>query len=169
MPRFQTSVVIKCSIEAVFAYLSDVEQFKQRTMAFRAERSEIRFDRAGVHKFTQSIPMPPLEQETEGPLCVGTVFRQKNGAPNRPLEATIQIVECEPARCLAFTQMSGHLKGYVRWLLEPIAEGTRLTQTIEMELEGILAVIVGLLARKSAQRNLNQDLLNLKQELEGTN
>ena len=169
MPRFQKSVVINRPIEAVFAYLTDVEQFKQRTMAFRAERSDIRFDGTGVYKLTEALPPPPLEQETDGPLHIGTIFRQKNGSPYQPIEATIQIVEYEPDHCLAFTQTSDPLKGYVRWLLEPVTEGTKLTQTIEIELTGILAVLIALLARKSAQRNLNQDLLNLKQELEGRN
>ena len=163
MQRFQAQAVINRPIDTVFAYITDIERLKQSMAVFRAEEYALDLGGSGVSHTTL---IPPVRQEKEGPLQVGTTFRQSNGSLDHPLEATMEVIEFEPPDRLALKTMSKLETKYTRYVLESLPEGTRLTQTIETKSENVFANLFNLFSYNMAQQQLNQDLTDLKQQLE---
>jgi Polyketide cyclase / dehydrase and lipid transport len=164
MQRLHTSIVISSPIETIFTYITDMEYFKQWASVFRSKQTVILPDGTVEHATLNS----PLRQVIEGPLQVGTTFVQSNDAPD-PIDATIEVIVYEPPYRFAVKRTSTLMKGYVKWDLEPINGETRLTKTIEAEAEGAFLALFSLFSffsRKSAQQQLDQNLLGLKRQME---
>jgi hypothetical protein len=103
MLKFKTSVIIRCPIETVFAFVSNFENEPQ----YQKE----------VEK-TIKI--------TEGPIGVGTTFRDIVKVMGRRLESEYQIIEFEPSRKLAIKILKGQAPYTARLTFEEVEEGTRL-------------------------------------------
>jgi hypothetical protein len=75
------------------------------------------------------------------------------------------VSEYEPNRMIALKAFLGPLQGQVRFAFEPVSEGTRFTQSFEMESSGWWNLITPFLVRMFT-RDGEADLANIKRILE---
>lgn len=93
-----------------------------------------------------------------GPVSVGTTYRQTRSLPS-PSEETFQVTEFEPGRRLAIQGGLGPFEGTLIYELQPIEEGTLLTNTADLEAHGVLklaAPIAGGRVRQAVAENLQK-------------
>jgi uncharacterized protein YndB with AHSA1/START domain len=74
-----------------------------------------------------------LEEETGGPMGVGTVIRRRNTRYDEPVEGTMEITEYEPDRVMGTVIREGGFEMAGRARFEELGpERTRLTQSVEL-------------------------------------
>ena len=77
-------------------------------------------------------PEMELEQESEGPIGVGTVIRRRNSHSGTPVEGTMEVVEFEPNRAMAVVIHDGPAEVHGRARLEaPSHDQTILRISVE--------------------------------------
>ncbi|MHA7666966.1 SRPBCC family protein [Mycolicibacterium sp. HS_4_1] len=110
---FSDSVVVDTDPETLYALVSDV---------------------TNMGKWSPQCKECWWEDEDAGPVA-GAWFKGRNEVPGRIWETRSQVVVAEPGRAFVW-EVNG---GWVRWgfTLEPIEEGTRLTQSWEFLPAGI--------------------------------
>jgi uncharacterized protein YndB with AHSA1/START domain len=113
---FTNTVVIRRPPEDVFRFLAELESIPKWNYAI-----------IETHK------------TSEGPVGVGTTYRQVRSLPSRSEEA-FEVTEFEPERRLAIRGGLGPLHGTMSYTLEPIDEGTRLTNAADLEGRGVLRI-----------------------------
>jgi hypothetical protein len=59
------------------------------------------YARDHVHNHSRWDPDMELEQESDGPIGVGTVIRRRNSHSGTPVEGTMEVVEFEPNRAMS--------------------------------------------------------------------
>jgi uncharacterized protein YndB with AHSA1/START domain len=105
-----------------------------------------------------------------GPVGVGSrpVVTRKAGP--RAMAMTSEFTEHEPPRKWAIRGVDGPVRGNVNGRVEPLEGGTRSRVTIELDLEGhgLGKLLVPLVVRRQAQRELPANLQRLKERLERT-
>jgi uncharacterized protein YndB with AHSA1/START domain len=139
--RFANSVTIRRSPRDVFDFLAAFEN---------------------VPKWNYAIV--ETRKTTDGPVRVGTTYRQLRSLPARS-EETFQVTEFDPDRRLAIRGDLGPFEATLAYDLEPVEEGTRLTNTADLEAHGVLKVaapIAGGRVRQAVAVNLDK----LKEVLE---
>lgn len=79
--------------------------------------------------FQKKVPIPAVDfhQIPEGALRVGTTYRQNVGTNDRPFEVTIKIVGYQRPTVFAFEMTRGLNITKYRWILQSVADGTRVT------------------------------------------
>ena len=78
-------------------------------------------------------PDMELEQESDGPIGVGTVIRRRNSHSGTPVEGTMEVVEFEPNRTMAVVIHDGPAEVLGRATLEaPSHDRTILTINVEL-------------------------------------
>jgi uncharacterized protein YndB with AHSA1/START domain len=142
--KFRHSITINLPVADVFEYLSD---FRHSTVW------------AGPVLVTHW-----LENESSFPQ-MGSSYRQLIKFLERQLEVTFQIIEFEPDHLITSKTIAGWLPSLVSYVTEPLAGGTNLTCTQETELSNQFKRFEPVL-QKSLERQLRQDLTNLKDWLE---
>lgn len=138
--KFANAVVIRRPPHDVFEFLAEFEN---------------------VPKWNYAIV--ETRKTPDGPVGVGTTYRQVRSVPTRG-EEQFEITEFEPDRRLAIRGGLGPLEGTLSYILEPVEEGTRLTNTADLEGRGIIKVAAPLAAgriREAVETNLGKlkDLL----------
>ncbi|MBN9633883.1 MAG: SRPBCC family protein, partial [Actinobacteria bacterium] len=110
---FSDSVVVDTDPETLYALVSDV---------------------TNMGKWSPQCKECWWEDEDAGPVA-GAWFKGRNEVPGRTWETRSQVVVAEPGREFVW-EVNG---GWVRWgfTLDPIDEGTRLTQSWEFLPAGI--------------------------------
>ena len=107
--------------------------------------------------------------EGTGPPDVGT--RASVTRRIGPLERamTAELAELSPPRSWAVRGVDGPVRGNVRGTIEPLDDGARSRVTIELELvgHGIGKLLVPLVVRSQARKEVPTNLRNLKERLEG--
>lgn len=104
MAEFEQSVVINRPVEEVFAFVSDLENDPPWTAA-----EEIR-------------------QTSQGPIRIGTTFRQCDRFLGRRLNLTLEVTGFEPNRSIGLTTTSGPLSFTGTRIVEPVGnDATRVT------------------------------------------
>ncbi len=139
--RFTNSLTIQRSLQDVFNYLAAFENVPQWNYAIAETR-----------------------KASNGPVGVGTIYRQTRSLPSRS-EETFQVTEFDPNRRLAIRGDLGPLKGTLTYELEPVREGTRLTNTAELEGRGLLKVAAPI-TTGNVRRAVATNLEKLKEILE---
>ena len=125
MPAVERSVVIARPVDEVFAFLADPTNGR----AWRSSLAEISAD---------------------GPLAVGTVFRQRVSGPGGgTVPADIRVTELVPGRRVAFVGVAGPLRPDVAYDFEPVEGGTRVTMSISAPLTGVKKLFLGPIVQKS--------------------
>jgi uncharacterized protein YndB with AHSA1/START domain len=142
MIRVEKSGVIERPVEEVFAYIAD----QTNAPAWQSGLVEVR-------------------RTTEGPIGVGTKHTLVRMFMGRRLEADNEYVVYEPNRRIAFKVTSGPMRAEASYFLEAVAEGTRVTSTIEMDMSGILSIAEPLIAA-SLRREVKAAIPVLKDLLE---
>jgi uncharacterized membrane protein len=138
------SVVIDLPAEEIFAYIADVE------------------NAADWSGFVINI-----RKTSPGTLQVGATLRATSRFLGRWLESTYEVVECEPGHHITFKSLSGVVPWVFYYLFEALEEGrTRVVQEAVIHLKGGLLGLPGPMAASTISRQLEHDLLTLKDILE---
>jgi hypothetical protein len=112
MATFENTVMIRRPIADVFAFLADFENIPKWNYAI-----------VETHKVSQ------------GPIGVGTIYQQVRSVPSRS-EERFEITAHNPPRQLELQGQLGPFPSRLSYALDAIAEGTRVTNTVELELRG---------------------------------
>jgi uncharacterized protein YndB with AHSA1/START domain len=109
---FENTVVIRRPIEEVFAFLSDLEN---------------------VPKWNYAIV--ETRKVSEGPVGLGTVYRQVRSVPSRS-EERLEVTAFNPPGRLEIRGQLGPFPSRLSYALDALPEGTRVTNSVELELRG---------------------------------
>ena len=109
MASFQNTVTIRRPVEDVFAFLADFENVPTWNHAIMETR-----------------------KTSPGPVGVGTTYRQVRSVPRRSEEG-FEVTAYEPASRLQIHGDIGPFTATVDYLLAPEGDGTRLTNTVDLE------------------------------------
>ena len=139
--RFVNEVEIGRPVEDVFAYLADFENVPEWNYAI--ERTT---------------------KVSEGPVAVGTTYRQIRNIPRRS-EESFSVTVFEPDRRLAIRGTLGPFDSELQYRLEPIGQRTQVINEVELTPRGILGM-VGRLASSRVKEAVASNLRELKRLLE---
>jgi uncharacterized protein YndB with AHSA1/START domain len=140
--RIETSIQIDRAPEDVYAYATDVDNMTQWLGA-----------------------VVEAERLTEGPLGVGTRIRAVGKMLGRRMDSLAEVTALEPDARFAFKVASGPLTSHNSYAFESVAGGTKVTDTVEIELGGILGLADPLMGRMM-RRRFDANLAVLKARLE---
>lgn len=86
----------------------------------------------------------------------------------REMKMTTEIADLDPPRSWRVRGVDGPVRGNVKGTIEPLEGGTRSRVTIELDLEGhgIGKLLVPLVVRRQAQKELPNNAERLKERLE---
>jgi uncharacterized protein YndB with AHSA1/START domain len=138
---FDNTVVIGRPIEDVFGFLSDLEN---------------------VPKWNYAIV--ETRKVSEGPIGVGAVYHQVRSVPSRS-EERLEITTYDPPRQLEIRGQLGPFASRLFYALDTIPEGTRVTNTVELELGGPRRLL-GRVAVPRVREAVAANLKKLKELLE---
>jgi uncharacterized protein YndB with AHSA1/START domain len=147
MAPIVNTIEINRTPEDVFAYVTDPTGFTEWQNTVVSAHAE---DRNPVH------------------LGSRVVMTRKMGGREQTM--TSEITEYEPPRSYAFRIIDGPVRAHGKGRFEPLDGGTRTRLTFELDFEGhgIGKVLVPLVVRRQASKELPQSHANLKQRLEAT-
>jgi carbon monoxide dehydrogenase subunit G len=109
---FENTVMISRPIEQVFGFLSDFENVPRWNYAILE-----------THKISQ------------GPVGVGTIYQQLRSVPSRNQER-FEVTAYTPPRQLEIRGQLGPFPSRLSYALDTVTEGTRITNSVELELRG---------------------------------
>jgi uncharacterized protein YndB with AHSA1/START domain len=107
-------------------------------------------------------------QQDDTPVRVGkraVVIRQ---AGPRKMASTAEVAGLEPPRSWFIRGVDGLIRGNVRGRIEPVEDGARSRVTIELELQGhgIGTLLLPIVVKRQAQREMPENVKRLKERLE---
>jgi carbon monoxide dehydrogenase subunit G len=140
---FENVVEIRRQREEVFAFLADFENVPRWNPAIEATR-----------------------KTTPGAVGVGTAYRQVRTAPRRSEEGFEVAVFDRPRRLMIDGEI-GPFRAEIGYSLEPVAEGTRLTNSVELQPLSIISRVMVPLAASQIEASVASNLDLLKRILEG--
>ncbi len=145
MAPITTSIEVDRSAEDVFAYATDPSRFSEW--------------QTGVVDGRMVDPGPP----TVGARCSTT---RRIGFANRP--SVSEVVSVDPPRTWSVRGIDGPIRAIVDVTVDSAADArTRLTISVDFEGNGIGKVLVPLVVRSQARKEMPANLAALKQRLEG--
>ena len=112
MATFENTVVIRRPIEEVFGFLADFENIPKWNYAILE-----------THKVSQ------------GPIGVGTIYQQVRSVPSHS-EERFEVTAHNPPRQLEIQGQLGPFPSHLAYALDAVPEGTRVTNSVELELRG---------------------------------
>jgi uncharacterized protein YndB with AHSA1/START domain len=133
--HFENSVTIQRSPQDVFSYLAHFENVPQWNYAIAETR-----------------------KTSDGPVGVGTTYRQTRSLPSSS-EETFRVTEFDPNRRLAIRGDLGPFEAALAYDLIPVDQGTRVTNTADLQARGLLKVaapIAGTRVRQAVAANLEK-------------
>ncbi len=140
--KLSTSLVIERPVKDVFAFVSNRENDPQ----WESQTVEVR-------------------KTSEGPIGVGTTWRQVAQILGQRLVGEIVFAEYEENRKITTKSQSGSIPVEARLLFEPVPAGTRLDVTIEVQLGGLLGMAEPFVAR-TFKKQMESSFTRLKTLLE---
>ena len=106
--------------------------------------------------------------ESSGPVATGSRLKhvRRIGRAERPM--TIEITELTPPRRWALRGVDGPIRPIATGTVEPLDEGARSRVAIELDFEGhgIGKLLLPLVVRPQARRELPRNMQRLKERLE---
>jgi uncharacterized membrane protein len=142
MIQHDVSIHLNRPVDQVFAFLAD----PAKQPAWQSDLIEI-------------------EQLTEGPMRVGTRFREVRRLGRRPTEYQAEVIAYEPDKRFALRVISGP-RVTLSYSFEAEEGGTRLRYQFVMHTSGMMRVIEPLIVR-SLRKQSASDFAKLKGILEG--
>jgi len=139
--RFTNTVSIERPVHEVFAYVSDLRNVPAWNDAIAETR-----------------------QVNDGPVHVGTTYRQLRTVPSRS-EEMLEVTALEPDRRFAVRGDLGPFTGTLTYELEEVGGVTRLTNTADLEAHGVLR-LAGAVATGRVREAVGANLGKLKELLE---
>jgi uncharacterized protein YndB with AHSA1/START domain len=140
------TVEIDRSPQDVFAYVTDPSHFPEWQDAMVSARLE-----------------------GGGPVQQGSRVQLTRRVGKREQTMTSELTEYSPPRSYAFRVIDGPVRAVGKGRLEPLGEGDRTRFTFELDFEGhgIGRLLVPLVVRRQAAKELPESHANLKKRLEG--
>jgi hypothetical protein len=138
---FENTVMIRRPGAGVFAFLADFENLPKWNYAI-----------VETHKMSQ------------GPVDVGTIYQQVRSVPSRS-EERFEVTAHNPPRQLEVQGQLGPFPSRLAYALDAIVEGTRVMNTVELELRGPGRVL-GRVAVPRVRDAVATNLQKLKELLE---
>ena len=138
MAKFDVNTTIKRPVEEVFAVLSDFSNGSKWS----------------------SGQVSPATKTSDGPIGVGTTWHGVAKIIGRKIESDLEYTEFEPNRKIVFTTTKP-VETTSTVTLEPVAGGTRVSQTVDAQPGGFFRLAEPL-AMTMAKRQLQNDLDNLR-------
>jgi hypothetical protein len=146
MPPITVSVEVDRPAEEVFAYATDPTRFSE-------------WQKGVVSGHMDSVGAPHV-----GDRCLTT---RRIGFADRP--ATAELVRFEPPNHWGVRGLDGPIRAMVDVTVEPRSETTaHLTIALDFEGHGVGRLLVPLLVRGEARREMPVNVARLKQRLEGS-
>jgi uncharacterized protein YndB with AHSA1/START domain len=143
MPPIVTSAEIDRPAAEVFAYATDPARFSQ-------------WQKGVVDGHMEGHTL------TVGAKCVTT---RRIGGANRPSAA--ELVQLDPPRTWGVRGIDGPIRADVDVLVEPVTDSrSRLTISVDFTGHGIGKILVPLMVRREARREMPENMAALKQRLE---
>jgi uncharacterized protein YndB with AHSA1/START domain len=104
----------------------------------------------------------------ESPTRVGSKCTTVRTIGGREREVTTEITACDPPRRWADRGVDGPIRAIVAVTVEPLADRSRSRVTIELDFtgHGIGRILVPLVVRRQAAREMPENIRRLKQQLE---
>ena len=143
MPPIVTSAEIDCPAVDVFAYATDPSRFGE---------------------WQQGVVDGHMDGEAPavGAKCVTT---RRIGGANRP--STSELVRYEPPKAWGVRGIDGPIRAAVDVLVEPVGESrSRLTISVDFVGQGIGKILVPLMVRREARKEMPENMRALKQLIE---
>jgi uncharacterized membrane protein len=137
MAHVEGQIIIHRPVDEVFDFVAD-------------ERNEPRYN-PQMHR---------AEQTSAGPIGVGTTFRAESTSLGRPVEMTITFTAYERPRRLTSTTHLSTMDIQGTLTFDPVAEGTRMRWSWNLEPRGLLKLmtpVVALIGRRQ-ERSIWTDL-----------
>ena len=145
MARAESSLVVNCPMDKVFALLADISRGTEWQSA-----------------------LLEVQLTSNGPMGIGTTIREVRRLLGRNLETAFTVTEYEPDNRLRFKSTSGPIQMQAYFSLDATSEGTKVDMTVEAELTGVFKMTEPMVVF-SAKRQMDSDLAKLKEILEGDN
>jgi uncharacterized protein YndB with AHSA1/START domain len=142
MATFQNTLTIQRPVDDVFAFLADFENIPTWN-----------------HAIVQTRKTSP------GPVGVGTTYRQLRSTPSRSEEG-FEVTVFEPSSRLEIHGDIGPFTATISYLLEPIGDGTGLTNTVDLQPASVAVRLVAPLATSRVKAAVAANLNTLKRKLE---
>ena len=109
-----------------------------------------------------------VRREDDGPITVGSRAVVTRHVGGREQAMTAELAELNPPRSWAVRGVDGPVRGNVKGTIEPLDDGARSRVTIELDFEGhgIGKLLVPLIVRRQAQKEVPRNQQKLKERLE---
>ena len=148
MPPIVTSAEIGRPADEVFAYATDPARFREW--------------QKGVVDGHMDSPAGGTHTPAVGARCVTT---RRIGGASRP--STSELVHIDPPRTWGVRGMDGPIRATVDVLVEPVTDsGSRLTIGVDFTGHGIGKVLVPLMVRREARKEMPENIAALKRLIE---
>lgn len=111
-----------------------------------------------------------VRRQSDAPLAVGSRVIVTRRVGRRELAMTVELVELNPPSSWALRGVDGPVRGNVKGTIEPVAGGERSRVTIALDFEGrgIGKLLIPLVVRPQAQREMPRNQQRLKERLESS-
>jgi hypothetical protein len=148
MPPIVTSTEIDRPAADVFAYATDPTRFREW--------------QKGVVDGHMDGPANGTQSPAKGAKCVTT---RRIGGANRP--STGELVHIDPPRTWGVRGIDGPIRADVDVLVEPVTDSRcRLTISVDFTGHGIGKILVPLMVRREARKEMPGNMAALKQRME---
>jgi uncharacterized protein YndB with AHSA1/START domain len=123
-------------------------------------------DPARLSEWQESVVSTSME--SSGPLAAGSRVKHTRRIGRAERTMTIEMSEISPPRRWAFRGVDGPVRPVATGTVEPLEDGARSRVTIELDFEGhgIGKLLVPLIVRPQAKRELPRNQQRLKERLE---
>ena len=148
MPPIVTSAEIERPAAEVFAYATDPSRFREW--------------QKGVVDGHMDGPASGTQSPAVGAKCVTT---RRIGGANRP--STAELVTIDPPKTWGVRGIDGPIRAAVDVLVEPVTDSrARLTISVDFTGRGIGKILVPLMVRREARKEMPGNMAALKQRME---
>ena len=148
MPAVVASTEVERPAAEVFAYVTDPARFSEW------QKGVVEGHMDGLGNGTQELAV--------GAKCVTT---RRIGGANRP--ATSELVHIDPPRTWGVRGLDGPIRAAVDLVVQPVTDArSRLTISVDFTGRGIGKVLVPLVVRRQARKEMPDNLAALKRRME---
>jgi len=148
MPAVVASTEVERPAAEVFAYVTDPARFSEW------QKGVVEGHMDGLGNGTQELAF--------GAKCVTT---RRIGGANRP--ATSELVHIDPPRTWGVRGLDGPIRAAVDVVVQPVTDArSRLTISVDFTGRGIGKVLVPLVVRRQARKEMPDNLAALKRRME---
>jgi hypothetical protein len=137
---------------------ADVDQPAERVYAYATDPTRFSEWQEGVVNGRMDRPGPP----TVGARCQST---RRIGGSER--ESTSEVVRAEPPHAWSVRGLDGPIRAMVDVTVEPVSDSrSRITIAVDFEGHGLGRLLVPLVVRRQARKEMPGNLARLKQRVE---